>query len=116
MLCFLFAVIVCVYAQSPNCAPFKVVDPTSGKTYIYNISSYEVPAIQKSSFIAGREASQAWTIYLNVCGNAASVGCTTATPACQGRYVIEVSHKTILLNFLILDGGAGTFYALVRFV
>ena len=80
--CTLF--IVCL-SQDPPCAPFKVHDPNTGESFVYDLSKFLLPSsMPKQNLIQGKENGQGWTIYANICGNAApAAGCTEATPACM---------------------------------
>ena len=76
--------LVAVTAQGdPACPLFTVKDPASGSQYTYDLSQFKVPDTDQASFIQGSERGQKWIAYLNVCGNAKTVGCSADTPICQ---------------------------------
>jgi hypothetical protein len=81
----LLSLVAMVLAQGdPLCPLFTVVDPTSGAMYTYDLSLFKVPDNYKEGFIQGKEElPNPRVAYLNVCGNARVVGCSSNTPVCQ---------------------------------
>lgn len=69
--------------HDPVCEPLLVNDPVSGDVYVYDIRSMKVPDTSRFNFSTAREAGQAWTIYLNICGDAIYTGCVASSPGCQ---------------------------------
>ncbi len=85
MLLGIFLFVSCATSQDipPNCPLFTTVDPATGNKYTYDLSQLTVPDPNTSLFIAGTVAGATWTAYLNICGNAKAVGCTSDSPICQ---------------------------------
>jgi len=79
----LVALVGLATAQYPCTGDFQVKDPTTTKTWHYNIKQFAVDKADTANMVTGQESAGGWTAYVNICGDASAIGCTTPTPACQ---------------------------------
>lgn len=78
----LSCIVVVAVSTNPIC-DFSTID-TKGNIMIYNPSRFAVPSTETQLFVVGTDGSaQTQKIFLNVCGDASLVGCTSSTPICQ---------------------------------
>lgn len=85
LLLLFFACSSLVGAQTlPACVPLVVDDANTGLQYTYDLTALRQLHQQNgTNYIHGTEVGQAWTIFVNVCGDASDVGCSSSTPGCQ---------------------------------
>lgn len=81
--CVVFVVLIVVcFGEDASC-PVFVVQNKDGATFSYDLSSLKKPNNDPTKFITAQEPGGGWTAYLNICGDASVVGCSTSTPLCQ---------------------------------
>ena len=82
---FVFMVALASAQSSSYCKLFTAVDPSSGKSFVYDLSSLALPDLNTSSFIQLKESSAYPAVsYVNICGTTNSKGCSAPnTVVCQ---------------------------------
>merc|ERR1711991_133801 len=79
----LFTLAAVAHAGDSSLCQYSVIDPSTDKTYYYDMCAFQFPDNATQLFLKGEEAGGSWVAYLNIFGSASAVGCKEETPACQ---------------------------------